>query len=668
MLCKPSVFAVVTMWVAILSSEHAGLAQVPGRVRNRLPYDATPKPVLIGVMGQVAKPGVYEQMEKTPTLRQVLQRAGGLTTRAAGLVRIVRSGRVAQQVFLGTELNVAQSRETLLQSGDIIVADEQQQASRARIVRRGANADSVVTVVDSQPVPVALIGILDRPVILPVPQANARLIDVLAFLRQSPELAERVKQLAVSPARSQQVRLANGDFVGPTVLVFPRNLVSVDALPALPPVFEFKRMQTVEVVPERPRSGATGPVRRDSGATLFPQDTPGREIVTAPTPKLPPLSVELLPPENAHSLPVLRPVPETNGTADHAPSATGDSRNPVLSLPRLPAPNSENRDAGPRSEPAVSANEPLMIAQLRAAERQADAEVSTPALPVGARPVEATSTTVRPHNEISRAAARPADLQGESPSANIGDTLMGDVPVSQRAWLIAGAGLLAVVVLFGLQVWFGGHSTPATAVTETPASQHRVDGGHRTEDMLSPHVVNRPHTARTPAARPQPAASAEPVVPVATTPSAAVERPPTESAASAETSMAEKAEESATEPDDVTSAILANGWSESLASLANLAESVREQIPAAPASDETAEPTTGWTNPSPAESVAATNDGNTDTVDESSHANAWSASGWVDDVNSAPPAPQTRSQSPHRSLFESALARVNETHRDRRAA
>ena len=71
----------------------------------------------VAIMGQVARPGVYEMRTADPQLTELVQRAGGLAPEASGSIRLIRHARTGQQVFYSPGLSYP------LMHGDLLIAE-----------------------------------------------------------------------------------------------------------------------------------------------------------------------------------------------------------------------------------------------------------------------------------------------------------------------------------------------------------------------------------------------------------------------------------------------------------------------------------------------------------------------------------------------------------------
>src|SRR5690606_5787060 len=113
-----------------------------------------------GVMGQVAEPGTYLLDSSRPVLGDLVRQAGGLTQQASNHLRIIRIGPGRPEI-------IQAAWESPLQAGDIVVAE-------------GPHFSAAGT--GEAYLQVALVHLIDHPVILPVPATHAHLPAILAYL------------------------------------------------------------------------------------------------------------------------------------------------------------------------------------------------------------------------------------------------------------------------------------------------------------------------------------------------------------------------------------------------------------------------------------------------------------------------------------------------------
>ncbi len=203
-----------------------GLAVAPVISRAGVGTTDSREAIHIGVIGEAARPGVYQIKRGTPTVGDILNRAGGMTRRANGSVRIVRGNRLSHMLYIGTD-NQGEARLAELHDGDVLVVDRF--ASRNHTVQTSVNAEA-------EPIPVALVGLKSHPVVIPVPQTYAYPAAIVAYLGQSPQMAFRVR--IASTSFSQTRRDQNTvQFSGPTVVSFDGLSIDAKSLPKLPAVF-----------------------------------------------------------------------------------------------------------------------------------------------------------------------------------------------------------------------------------------------------------------------------------------------------------------------------------------------------------------------------------------------------------------------------------------------
>jgi hypothetical protein len=261
-----------------------------------------------GVMGQIARPGVYELDNPQPELVELLRHAGGLTQQATGRIRIVREGHAGEVVSYSPTLYFP------LISGDIIVADVQWPSQlRSQITPRSSSAirdgDSAETSASGNADAlrhVAMVNVLDRPVILPVPQTHANLTAIIAYLGQHPAVASIVNILPVGP------EAASKPFVVPTVLSFDPQVIRRDRLPELPGVWRVG--VNGEIIP--PTTDA--PAKRFQPLQAFVAPDPLIDFPTPPIAKIPsPASIPTIEPEQEAS-----DGPAKNSEADSEPKNT----------------------------------------------------------------------------------------------------------------------------------------------------------------------------------------------------------------------------------------------------------------------------------------------------------------------------------------------------------
>ena len=181
----------------------------------------------VGLLGQVARPGVYEIERKGTLLIDLLQNVGGLAKNASGQFRIIRNGRPGQM----TSYSGAAKFE--LMPGDLVVADGQfaQPAMYGTEPKKTSN-DSVQ---------VGFVNLIDRPVVLKLRRENATVLEILSIMRQDQSLASQIKVITPPSQRGNSQPRPDAALASEVVLIFPPNSVKTDRLATLPDPFKLKR-------------------------------------------------------------------------------------------------------------------------------------------------------------------------------------------------------------------------------------------------------------------------------------------------------------------------------------------------------------------------------------------------------------------------------------------
>ena len=146
--------------------------------------------IYVGILGEIAKPGVYRLEASALNLPSMIHRSGGLTGEASGSIRVIRQDRIVENIFYSPRTTVA------LLPGDLLVVESKQLRAvinsmyNADPSRRPQSVRDVEGALKSDPsgVQVAFINVLDRPVVVKIKHENARLGQVVQMLDQPLEL------------------------------------------------------------------------------------------------------------------------------------------------------------------------------------------------------------------------------------------------------------------------------------------------------------------------------------------------------------------------------------------------------------------------------------------------------------------------------------------------
>jgi len=200
-------------------------AQRPGVIDSSRPVGGKP---VYTIVGAVQRSGAYESTESSLLLHQLVEAAGGLTSNANPVLRVVRAGQLRFQVYYDAQ---QPSPENRLLPGDIIIAVSAPETTQPATV------------------PVACLGLMDWPVVLPLDPSIQTIQELSARLLQSPEVVRNAR--VISPTGEFQTRLVAG-----SVILFPPAMI--DRLPlqqpgALPPLLELKpKSEPTAVQPAAP--------------------------------------------------------------------------------------------------------------------------------------------------------------------------------------------------------------------------------------------------------------------------------------------------------------------------------------------------------------------------------------------------------------------------------
>lgn len=204
--------------------------------------DTTQQPY-VGLLGQLARPGVYEIENQGTTLGALIQEIGGLARDASGQFRIIRNGRPGQMT------SYAGAARFELMPGDLVIADAQY-SSAAFAPQNGTNATQTA----STAVQIGFVNLIDRPVVLKLRREHASLIEILTLMRQDEGLVSQIKVIAPPNQRSVGQIRPETTLPSETVLIFPLNSVRAARLAPLPEPFKLKRADADTTETTEPRA------------------------------------------------------------------------------------------------------------------------------------------------------------------------------------------------------------------------------------------------------------------------------------------------------------------------------------------------------------------------------------------------------------------------------
>lgn len=188
----------------------------------------------VAIMGQVARPGTYHLDPSKLTLRTVVDLAGGLTPDPMTSIRVIRSGRENQQISYSE--SVAQS-DLPIQPGDLLIVEKKKATTGVgQVVEFDRDPTTVRASYEQQAEPagvqIALVNVLDYPIVFTFPAEEATPQQIVHSLGQRPELLSAYKIVGAS------YRNRGFEPIPPTIqltagsaLVFDRSAINRERLP-----------------------------------------------------------------------------------------------------------------------------------------------------------------------------------------------------------------------------------------------------------------------------------------------------------------------------------------------------------------------------------------------------------------------------------------------------
>ncbi len=316
---------------------------------NQQPY--------VGLLGQVARPGVYEIENRGARLGDLLKETGGLARDASGQFRIIRNGRPGQMT------SYAGAAQFELMAGDLVIADAQY-SSAANYSQGGTNAKPA----SSTSVQIGFVNLIDRPVVLKLRREQSSVLEILALMRQDEGLASQIKIIAPTNQRSAGPTRPETPLASETVLIFPPNAVRAARLAPLPEPFMIKRdddetagqqpAPRANILPDVTQSPRTQspPTQPSVGAWQDSQPLPqAARAVSQPNP------------EPAADVTDVPPPPSEPAVAKRAGGVRGTPRRQDLiarDSQMVLAPPAESSDRAPAPQPTdseVESDEPSLL-------------------------------------------------------------------------------------------------------------------------------------------------------------------------------------------------------------------------------------------------------------------------------------------------------------------
>ena len=214
----------------------------------------------VAVIGFVREPGTYELNPRKSTLGAVLQLCDGLAKEASGSLRVVRNGRSGGQLFVERENPVSSYQ---LQSNDVIIV-EGYAGARGVTARTAEEARSRMDRPRSALTHIAILNLVQRPVVLPIWERRATGRQLLQTLGQSADLANSLQVVssprAMMERRRLQIDAADYSLLAGDVLVIGPGLANEGRIPVKLPEprksevkqpLEAANPQGLQAIPQR---------------------------------------------------------------------------------------------------------------------------------------------------------------------------------------------------------------------------------------------------------------------------------------------------------------------------------------------------------------------------------------------------------------------------------
>lgn len=160
------------------------------------------------VVGEVERSGVYLSDEPSVPLPMLIKAAGGITSRSQVSVKILSGARIATQVAYNP------NSTELIRPGEILVVGCQGVTIRTQFE----------TINPGRPeppasIPIVCLGLVDRPVVIPLNPEIATVPSLVAALMQPAELANQIQR--IDPAgRAGRPELSPG-----SIVIFPKSAI-----------------------------------------------------------------------------------------------------------------------------------------------------------------------------------------------------------------------------------------------------------------------------------------------------------------------------------------------------------------------------------------------------------------------------------------------------------
>ncbi|MFK7776968.1 MAG: hypothetical protein QM501_02440 [Gimesia sp.] len=189
MLCWRTICYSLFSMISLLGSFNFAHAQT--EVRNlKLAQSHLQRTAVIGLLGEFVQCAAYEVANPEHALDKLISQAHGFTPKSSGIIRVIRGGRISQDLLYSTETKFT------LMHGDILVALPSP-TNVVNISSQMNGAQGNRQQASSNLIQIAILNLLDRPVVFGVPPEMADMAGILHSLRQPlenfPQIAQTIK-------------------------------------------------------------------------------------------------------------------------------------------------------------------------------------------------------------------------------------------------------------------------------------------------------------------------------------------------------------------------------------------------------------------------------------------------------------------------------------------
>lgn len=403
------------------------------------------------IVGAVRQSAVYVSSQAPLPLWRLVEAAGGLEPDAGPTLRIVRNGSSRFQINFDPN---HPRQDDLLLPGDIVVV----------AVRPGAvpaPADPRTTI------PVACIGLTDRPVVLPLDPTIVTVNELLRRLMQPAEMARTVRVID-PPLKSQTQELVPGSVVCFDIRGIDRQpLEQAGALPA--PVNLDQ--------PAAPATMSQLPARQETPALplILPSDPPSEGLISASTwIKLP-----VAAPREPQPLPVSTSgEPANSPVGERMQAAPQGEAIPEFDAPFLPADTTAQGESGLNTSPAVGPAPPPPL-ELEIPQRGSRQTAFSPSASPATNVLQPSSPVTDDEDQAGSLPRAESSSAGAASQADFGEELAGAPIASSNPApgnllpLLGGAAVLLIAGATLSLVWSRWLHAPRGARVVSPTRSSR---------------------------------------------------------------------------------------------------------------------------------------------------------------------------------------------------